>query len=483
MARRKEKRKKKARHPSCPAAHACAVAKERDALLRQVRHLEQQVAELKVRVETERRKLFKANKAKDDAPDEAVADDSPTRGKKKRGAPVGHKGWYRPVPEKVDRTVEVDRPVECPHCGCHKLEPTDEPVRHVQEDIVLVPRTVATEIVLHAAQCPVCKRIVTRPADELMPQCQIGPVAQSVSVYLRHGLHLPLGKVQRLMKDLFGMSFVPATAMWFGRRAARNGAGLYQEIIEAIRKAVMAHADETGIHVDGVNWWVWIMCTAALAAFRVDPSRSRKAAQALLGKKFAGTLVADDYKGYNRTSKYRQSCLAHPIRVARELAVELARSPLQHRRSQAIAFCNDVKDLLVSACKAHRRLVQPAARLRAKAVFTHRIRELCALPVAGERVEKLRDRLLRTLPTLFTFLAKPGVPPTNNAAERALRPIVVFRKMSGGLRSAVGANELATMASLLLSVKLQKGDPLAFLQSLVVNNVAEARRAIFPDTS
>ena len=457
------------------------MVRERDTLRRQVKRLEAQVAELKARVETGRHKLFKANKAKDDGPDDGVA---AAKGKKKRGAPTGHKGWYRSAPKKIDRTVAVDRPDVCPHCGCHDLKPTDKPVRRVQEDIILVPRPVATEIVWHAARCPVCKRVVTRPTDELLPQCRIGPVAQAVGVYLRHGLHLPLGKVQRLMKDLFGLSFVPATALWFGRRAARNGAGLYQEIVEAIRAASMAHADETGVHVDGVNWWVWLMCTAALAAFRVDPSRSGDAAAALLGKKFAGTLVADDYAGYNRVvTRFRQSCLAHPIRIARDLAAELDRSPLQHRRTQAIAFCNDVKDLLTCACKADKRLVQPAARLRAKAVFTHRLRELCALPAASERVETFRNRLLRTLPTLFTFLAVPGVPPTNNAAERAIRPIVVFRKMSGGLRSVAGAKELATMASLMLSVKLQKGDPLAFLRDLVVNNLATARRAVFPDTS
>ena len=468
---------------ACPQAAGCAVVSERDALRRRVNRLERQVAELRARVETERRKLFKANKAKDDAPQDAVADGAPAKGKKKRGPPVGHPGWYRPAPDKVDRTVEVDRPEACPHCGSRNLTPTDTPVRRVQEDIILVPRPVATEIVLHAAECPACGRTVTRPADELMPQCRIGPVAQAVSVYLRHGLHLPLGKVQRLMKDLFGLSLAPATAMWFGRRAARNGAGLYQEIIDAIRTAGMAHADETGVHVDGVNWWVWIMCTAALAAFRADPTRSRDAAQALLGRKFSGTLVADDYPAYNRTAKYRQSCLAHPIRIARDLATELGRSPLQYRRTQAIAFCNDVRDLLTCACKAHKRLVQPAARLRARAGFTRRLRVLCAMPAACERVEIFRNRLLRTLPTLFTFLAKPGVPPTNNAAERALRPIVVFRKMSGGLRSVAGASEFATMASLVHSVKLQKGDPLVFLRDLVANNRTAARRAIFPDTS
>ena len=75
------------------------------------------------------------------------------------------------------------------------------------------------------------------------------------------------------------------------------------------------------------------------------------------------------------------------------------------------------------------------------------------------------------------------MPPTNNAAERALRPIVIFRKTSFGIRSDIGAKELAVMSSLLLSVRLPKGDPLAFTRDLVANNLHRARRAIFSDTS
>ena len=86
-----------------------------------------------------------------------------------------------------------------------------------------------------------------------------------------------------------------------------------------------------------------------------------------------------------------------------------------------VAFCNDVRDLLTCACKAHKRLVQPAAHQQCR-------------------------------------------------RARA----AAFRKMSGGLRSVAGAKELVTMASILLSVKVQKGDPLAFLQNLVVNNLATA---------
>ena len=480
----RKKTQGKARGRPCPDTGTCAVARERDALRRQVKELQKENAGLKARVETERRKLFKANKAKDDVPEDAVAAGSAAKGKKKRGAPVGHPGWHRPIPAKADRTVEVAAPDECPHCGGTGLEPTGETVERLQEDIVLVPRPVVTRIALHAAWCPHCRRKVTRPADEMLPQSQIGPVAQAVCVYLRHDIRLSLGKVRQVMKGLFGLAFVPATALRFGQKAARNGAALYEEILNAVRTAAMANADETGIHVDGINYWVWLACTANLAVFRIDASRSGDAAVALLGEKFNGTLVADDYAAYNRISAlFRQSCLAHPIRIARDLAAELERSPLQYRRTQAIAFCNDVKTLLCDACDAHTRLKSPAARLRVKASYTLQLRALCASPAACDRVETFRNRLLRTLPTLFTFLSVPGVPPTNNAAERALRPIVIFRKTSFGIRSDIGAKDLAVMSSLLLSVRLQQGDPLAFTRDLVANNLHKARRAIFPDTS
>jgi hypothetical protein len=123
VARRKKQRGK---GRPCPQAASCPAVRDRDVLRRQVKRLEGQVAQLKARVETERRKLFKANKAKDDGEEDTAA---ATKGKKKRGPPTGHRGWHRPVPKKIDRTVEVDRPVECPHCGSHKLKPTDKPVQ------------------------------------------------------------------------------------------------------------------------------------------------------------------------------------------------------------------------------------------------------------------------------------------------------------------------------------------------------------------
>jgi len=204
----------------------------------------------------------------------------------------------------------------------------------------------------------------------------------------------------------------------------------------------------------------------------------------LLSDHFPGTLVSDDYAGYhavNPTS--RQACVSHLVTRAKKLVEELQHGASQYLRQHASDFCTSVMALLSAACAADKRLVAPSARRRAAKNFTRDLRRLCTLPAAIARVDTFRQRILIDLPHLFTFLTTPNVPPTNNFAEQSIRHIVIFRKTSFGTRSAQGSKTLATLASLVLSVKLQNGNPLAFLRDLLVGNFDAAYRAVFPDTS
>ena len=110
-----------------------------NAALKQVRMLEKENGELKAKNTALHRRQFKANKA---TPSERERGST----RKKRGAPLGHPGWSRGAPTKVDRTVHIPAPSICPHCGSDNLMPTDEVSEHLQEDIVLRPRTVEAPV-------------------------------------------------------------------------------------------------------------------------------------------------------------------------------------------------------------------------------------------------------------------------------------------------------------------------------------------------
>src|SRR4030042_1949734 len=139
--------------------------------------------------------------------------------KKKRGAPGGHPGWFREKPTHVDRTVEVSAPIICPYCKSRNLTPVEGVSEHLQEDIVLQPRPFVTRYLHHEAFCSHCNRPVVQAAEGELLNAPIGPVAKSAAIYLRYRIGMTYSKVQGGVRDLFGLKFVPASAVGFDRQA------------------------------------------------------------------------------------------------------------------------------------------------------------------------------------------------------------------------------------------------------------------------
>ena len=149
-----------------------------------IRILERENAELKAKLQALHRRQFKPNKKKDaeTGGKEVEGDSSSNEGKKKkRGAPVGHPGWVRPKPDHIDRTVHVPAPTICPHCQSDDLTPMEERTEHVQEDIVIQPRTLVTRYLHGQAFCARCHRPVVQAGEGELLNAPIGPVAKSVA--------------------------------------------------------------------------------------------------------------------------------------------------------------------------------------------------------------------------------------------------------------------------------------------------------------
>jgi hypothetical protein len=158
---------------------------------------DQTIAQLRL----QHQKQFKANKPPS-APIKVKA--------KRRGAPVGHPGWHRREPDHIDQTILVPAPTVCRHCQNDDLQPYPEKYEHVQEDIVLVPRTRSTKYAHDQCWCPTCRRPVYQLGEGELAGCQIGPVTRAVATHLRYDLQIPYRKVQHILQNLFGMPLVPA---------------------------------------------------------------------------------------------------------------------------------------------------------------------------------------------------------------------------------------------------------------------------------
>lgn len=406
------------------------------------------------------------------------------RPRRKRGAPHGHPPWSRPVPDHIDRTVEVAAPCTCPHCQ----EATDQSqlgsTSYLQEDIVLCPRTIVTQWVHQTAWCPGCRRKVFTTLEGEIPFAPIGPTAKAAALYLRHETKLPYRKLQKLMSDLFGLDFVAASSLGFEKRARRLAKPIYDDLIQKMRHSDLVHADETYWREDGENAFIWYAGNEQVAVYRIDSHRSAEAAKELLGERLHGLLVTDAYASYNAIRvDGRQSCLAHLLRTAKEIAAILTEMEKPDRFS--IRFCHQLRRLLRLACRI---TIPPGKRTREELTqkLLRILNRICgAAPLAHAKAETLRKRLLpgaREYDEVFAFI-RFGGPPTNNHAERALRPLVIFRKVCLGSRSRTGSENIMIFSSLAETMKLQEGNTIDLFQALFAGSASQAHAQIFPDKS
>jgi transposase len=456
-----------------------------------LRVLERENAELKAKLQALHQRQFKPNKKKEvETGEKDVEGMSPSKeGKrKKRGAPMGHPGWVRPKPDHIDRTIDVPAPTICPHCQSDLLTPMEERTEHFQEDIVLRPQTRVTRYLHGQALCARCHRPVVQAGEGELLNAPIGPVAKSVAIYLRYRIGVSYRKTTELLRELFGLTFVPASALGFDRKAAARGRPLYEDLRDKIRASDMVHADETSWPNDGVGHYVWFAGNENLAFFHIDRHRSAEVAKTIFGENFGGTLVRDRYAAYNGIGVDWQACIAHIITKAKEISKEHALLPQTEKDTATGPFCDRLMDLGSRLCDAGQKLKSGDIPWKAAAkIEKHSVTELnqiCKQPLRFKPAETLRTYLAGPdQKFLFTFLRHPGVPPTNNHSEQSLRFLVIFRKICFGTRSESGLITHSILPSLVQTARRQGVHPREFVQILLTADTATAQSALYNNSS
>jgi hypothetical protein len=361
----------------------------------------------------------------------------------------------------------------------------------VQEDIRLSPRSHVTCFKHHQAFCPRCRRAVIQAAEGEMTNCPIGPKTKALAVFLRYGMRVPYRKVKELFQVLFRMRFVPASAMGFDRTATRKGQPLYEDLKDKLRVAVAVNADETGWRQDGLNHHLWYAGNEDLAFFHIDRHRSSEVATRILGQDFQGILTTDGYAAYNAiNAKERQTCLAHVMRTCKEIEQEILLKAPRFQDSQALSFVDELGSLFKNACAQGGKLRAgdislKTALLRRRGLY-RKLDSICTRPLTDKKALSLQRRLVdadKDKARLFTFLKYPHLQPTNNQAERSLRGMVIFRKISMGTRSRCGSHTHSVLPSLLLTAQRQGRHPLGFFETLFGSKTQTAQAALYNDSS
>jgi transposase len=405
------------------------------------------------------------------------------RRRKRPGRKEGHAAALRPMPQSIDVHQDVPLPRDaagrpsCPACKACLLDLEDH--ERIVEDIV--PATVLVTC-YHTASgwCPSCrKRVESRsreqPPAANLPHGQLGINALATGMLLRVVHRLPFRQVTGVFANLPKLTVCPGAITRQVQRIAKWLQGDYEQLMLDLRSAPHVHADETGWRTDGRNGYLWAAATPNRTLYHVDKSRGGEVIRKLLGKAFGGMLISDFYSAYARMDCKKQKCLAH---LLRELTQSAEKSPAFASGIFMPRAKRLIKDMLLLKRRwdqlSDKAYTSSACRLET------RLDQLLTLEHDEPNAKRIAKRMRKHRKELTAFLWDKDLDGTNNAAERAIRPAVVARKISGGSRSKNGADAWAKLASLLRTAGQQGEDVLATIKAMLIAAWETGNPALVP---
>jgi transposase len=386
-----------------------------------------------------------------DPPLAAARPKAPPSGRKRGGQP-GHRGAYRgllPV-EQVDEIVPVV-PERCRHCEQPFPATTARGRARVwrHQVVELLPLAVrVTEYQMAVRRCAACGKRTRADLPAGVPRRPFGARLTAVIALFSGRYRLSRREVRQLLQDLWEVRVSLGAVLRQEQAQSAALATIVDEARAAVQQADVVNMDETGWRQDQRRAWLWTVVTAELAVFWIDRRRSGAVVDALLGADFAGVVGSDRWSAYSRfPAEQRAICWAHLKRdfqalvdrggeaasIGRWGLAEIERLFVLWHRFRAGEF---------GRADLRRRLIPLQARLGR---LLRRGQECSDRKAAG-----LCRELTKWWAALWTFARVEGVEPTNNVAERTLRPTVLWRKGSFGSDSAAGsrfAERLLTVAA------------------------------------
>ena len=348
--------------------------------------------------------------------------------KGKPGQKIGHKGVTRPYAT-PDNQVEVtaDR---CPDCGI-ELGPPFRIESKIIEEIPEPQPVMVTEYKIAHYRCPCCRKEVVANDLSFPHEGKFGNNVIAQATLLKYEDRMPHRKIHDAMMRLFGLKISPATIFDLTRRAADAVRSEYDAILNKIRGAPILYVDETSIRVQGERHWIWTFSTPSESFFVIRKSRGMKVLTEVLTRRFKGIIVCDGWKPYARFTNRIQRCWAHLLRESKEIAEKF---------EEAIPLHNALKELYEILTEALENDPPPKVRKRLWQLAREALRHWIMKEYSIDKVRKFIRKINNGFDYWFTFIINPGVEPTNNRAERALRPHVVLRKILGTLRNDKGTS-------------------------------------------
>lgn len=386
---------------------------------------------------------------------------------KKVGGQKGHQGVTRLQTAIPDELEVCQAPQYCPLCGV-PLDPSTLEVAEVRQMIdlpaIIVP--LIKQYVQMKATCKCGHCVKGEFPQEVNGTVCYGPIIQATVSYLSTLQDIPFKRLSDLMDNLFGVPMSPGTIANILTRMRKKAQMPYEKIRHEVEHASVVGGDETGMNINGKNNWMWTFQTELATYLVMDEHRGKAVIDNYFPNGFPeSTIVSDRLSAYfSLEAKSHQVCLAHLLRNTNffveylpkeewpKQMVELLRDAIHERKKNGVVQGKDED-------------------------FKERFDKLMEEPVNLKNAEKqkafntFRKGLVKHREHIFTFLTNTMVPYDNNASERSLRPAKTKLKVSGQFKTIEGAQEYATLQSIIQTAKKNEQNP--FQALLAVANYTQ----------
>ncbi len=383
-----------------------------------------------------------------------------TKSGRKRGGQPGHKGTTRKlVPLEQVKASHDLKPEICRRCR-HTLTGEDPaPYRH---QVTEIPPVIAevTEYRLHTLTCP-CGTETRAELPPGVPRGAFGPRLQAMVSLLSGRYHLSKRDTAEVMADFFQTEVSLGSVPTLEQRTSQAISEPVSEAHEYVKAQPVVHPDETGWREANQKAWLWVAATTLVSIFLIRRSRGGQVAREMLGETFTGIVVSDRWSAYNwLLTLLRQLCWAH---LRRDFQSFVERGSESQNIGEAILTQADlmfewwhkVRDGTMSQTSFQNKMKPIQAKvgklLRQGTACSH-----------SKTAGTCRDILKREA-ALWTFVHIEGVEPTNNLAERQIRPGVLWRKGSFGTQSQTGSRFAERIMTVVATLKQQQRNVLDYL--------------------
>lgn len=360
--------------------------------------------------------------------------------KRKRGAQPGHKKHEREpfAPGEID-FLQDHRLEHCPDCG-GKLKVLEQPARVLQQiEIVEKPITI-TEHRSRVCRCGKCQKEFIAPIPAAVRQAGlVGPQLTALIGYLKGVCHCSFSTIRKFLRDVCGATISRGQLRKVCGKVATSLNTAYQELLALLPEQRRLNVDETGHKENGKGMWTWCFRAPLFTLFKIDPSRGSEVLVDALGLEFDGVLGCDYFSAYHKYMRLNENvlvqfCLAHLIRDVRFLVQH------PHSRNQAYGkrVLAEIRKLFAIIHRRDEYKTEEAFRGALEDQGFEVWTEATFRTPPTKEANNLANRFHEHGREYLRFITTPGIEPTNNLAEQAIRFVVLDRRVTQGTRSAAG---------------------------------------------